>query len=180
MSFRLLHHQTPIWRRPSQLKHKLSTMELAWLLDNGSLTKKLVEKSQGEFYVEVIQQRIQTVSLAERQALGIPHGRWAVIREVILYGQQSPWVYARTIIPLSTLQGPLRRLHYLGNRPLGEQLFNDPSMCRKPMEIAQLSPQQLPSTLTLSSPAWGRRSVFTLSNKPLLVSEVFLPAIFQS
>jgi chorismate--pyruvate lyase len=157
----------------------LSAIELAWLLDKGSLTQKLIEKSQGDFYVEVIQQQIQKVPLTERKALGIPQGHWAVIREVILYGQQTPWIYARTIIPLTTLQGSLRRLHYLGNKPLGEQLFRDPSMRREPMEIASLTPQQLPRTLALSSPVWGRRSVFRLSDKPLLVSEVFLPAVFQ-
>jgi chorismate--pyruvate lyase len=179
LSFSFLHSQTPVWHRPSHLKQKLSAIELAWLVDKGSLTQKLIQKSQGDFYVGVIQQRIQNVPLTERRALNIPEGHWAVIREVILYGQQTPWVYARTIIPLTTLQGSLRRLHYLGNKPLGEQLFSDPSMRREPMEIALLTPQQLPHTLAISSPVWGRRSVFRLSNKPLLVSEVFLPAIFQ-
>jgi chorismate--pyruvate lyase len=142
------------------------------------LTQKLVEKSQGDFHVEVLKQSIQAVHFSERQALGIASRQWAVVREVILYGQQLAWVYARTVIPLATLHGPLRRLHYLGNKPLGEQLFTDPSMQREPMQIAQIQAQQLPPALALNQATWGRRSVFRLANKPLLVSEIFLPALF--
>ena len=34
----------------------------------------------------------------------------------------------------------------------------------------------VPETLLGNAHAWGRRSVFVLDGKPLLVSEVFLPA----
>lgn len=152
---------------------------MSWLLDTCSLTQKLIEKSHGNFSVELIQQSIQQVLFSEKKALHIAHRQWALIREVILYGQQTPWVYARTVIPLPTLHGPLRRLHYLGNKPLGEQLFTDPSMQREPVEIAQLPYELLPKKLHIQESTWGRRSVFRLSNKPLLVTEVFLPALFQ-
>jgi chorismate--pyruvate lyase len=151
----------------------------SWLLDTCSLTQKLLKKSHGDFSVELVQQNIRPVLFSEKKALSIPHRQWALVREVILYGKKSPWVYARTVIPLSTLDGSLRRLHYLVNKPLGEQLFTDPTMQREPVEVAQFSPLWLPPKLHIHTPTWGRRSVFRLSNKPLLVSEVFLPALFQ-
>ena len=151
----------------------------SWLLDKGSLTQKLIEKSRNNFHVEVIQQSIQAITFSEKRALEISQRQWAVSREVILYGNDTPWVYARTIIPLSTLRGRLRQLYYLGNKPLGEALFNDPSMQRGPVEIAKFHYQQLPSMLNISKPTWGRRSIFRLSDKPLLVSEVFLPALLN-
>lgn len=184
------YHQA-IWRRPQHTLTPIPERYQPWLSDKGSLTQRLLEKSQGQLRVEVLHQTIQSVSLSERQALNMTNRQWAVVREVVLYGKGAAWVYARTVIPLSTLHGPLRRLHYLGNKPLGEQLFTDPSMRREPLEIAQLQPQQLPEGIGADISAsieadisvdtkatWGRRSVFRLSNKPLLVSEVFLPDLF--
>ena len=101
-----------------------------------------------------------------------------MVREVVLYGNAQPWVFARSILPLSTLTGRLRKLRQLSNQPLGELLFKDPSMCREPVQYARfdagnnLLPQ---STVSMDQVSWGRRSVFRLDNKPLLVAEVFLP-----
>jgi chorismate--pyruvate lyase len=159
-----------------KLKHDIAHID--WLLDKSSLTQKLIEKSQGHFRVELLQQSIHAISFAEKRALGLSPRQWAVSREVILYGNQTPWVYARTVIPISTLKGALRRLYYLGNKPLGEALFADPSMKRESVEIAQFHCQHLPIAPAINAATWGRRSVFRLSNKPLLVSEIFLPDLF--
>lgn len=106
------------------------------------------------------------------------HHRLAVIREVVLYGKDQPWVYARSVLPLSSLTGHLRRLRKFDNRPLGALLFAEPSMRRGKLEIASIHPSQvaLPAALgVFDAPLWGRRSVFYLTGKPLLVSEIFLP-----
>lgn len=111
-------------------------------------------------------------------ALSIPSRTLALVREVILYGDGQPWVYARSIIPLSTLSGRLRKLCKLDNRPLGALLFSDPGMTRGPMQVACLTADNnvFPEKLKhISQPMWGRRSVFKLDAKPLLVSEIFLP-----
>lgn len=179
MSFSFQHTLEPLWQPASLIPSIHDIPHHSWLLDKCSLTQKLLEKSQGDFSVELIQQSIQHVLFSEAKALNIPNRQWALIREVILYGQKKPWVYARTVIPLSTLKGPLRRLHYLGNKPLGEQLFTDPTMQREPVEVAQLPAQWLPKKLNIHTSTWGRRSVFRLSNKPLLVSEVFLPELLK-
>lgn len=162
------------WHPASFQHHALKHNYKSWLLDPGSLTQKLIAHSQGQFRVEVLQQRTQRAQLSEYRALKLNRQRWAVVREVILYGQNTPWVFARTIIPLSTLKGPLKRLHHLGNRPLGEALFAEPSMRRKGVEVARVKARHLPKVAQQLKPRWGRRSVFTLKNKPLLVSEIFL------
>lgn len=171
----------PSWYPLAHKSHSVDSQYLPWLLDNSSLTKKLINKSHGRFRVSVLDQRIRQVPFSERHALQIPNRQWAVIREVVLYGNNTPWVYARTVIPLHTLHGPLRRLHYLGNKPLGEQLFTDSTMERGPIHVARFLPKQIPQQACKHSiewaSTWGRRSVFRLSNKPLLVSEVFLPAL---
>ena len=141
-----------------------------WLSDTGSLTARLLELSQGDLKVRVLQQSLEVPAFSERQLLGIGDRKRALVREVILFGANQPWVYARSIVPLTTLTGRLRKLRRLTNQPLGELLFKDPTMRREPVQVACFEPAS-----NINLPIWGRRSVFKLDNKPLLVAEVFLP-----
>ncbi len=141
-----------------------------WLKDKGSLTRSLVSASQGQFRVELLRQRYARPTRSEARALGSPPRCLALIREVQLMGLGQPWVYARSVIPVSTLSGAQRQLGGIGNRSLGSVLFSDPSMQREPLQIGQLC-------LTDGTRLWARRSVFRLAGKPLLVCEVFLPAL---
>ena len=167
----------PAWRRMISVSdYTVPGQWRPWLSDTGSLTQRLIDACNGELTVQVLRQNPGVPRLSERRALGLPQRRQALIREVILLGGGIPWVYARSIIPLSTLTGRLRRLRQLDNRPLGALLFSEPSMCREPVEIACYTSAQMPTALAAKqSTMWGRRSVFRLHNKPLLVSEIFLP-----
>jgi chorismate--pyruvate lyase len=144
-----------------------------WLLDRGSLTRRLVELSGGDFHVEPVSQQWARPLRNERLLLKLPDTQVAWVREVILYGKGKPWVFARSVIPVASIEGGLRYLKRLGTRPLGALLFSDPTMERGAIQIAPLEPDTLP--VETREPCWGRRSVFYLSGKPLLVSEVFLP-----
>jgi len=170
----------PLWRKASYPHYTLPSTLKTWLFDPGSLTQKLIAKSNDHFHVEVLQQKIERARLSEYRTLKLRTQRWTVVREVILHGNKVPWVYARTIIPLSTLKGKLRRLHYLGSRPLGGALFADPSMRRKGVELARIRSNHLPMNSRHLKPLWGRRSLFVLNNKPLLVGEVFLNALIET
>ncbi len=177
----------PKWQQASFRHQHLPKQLKQWLFDPDSLTKKLIDYSNNRLRVEVIDQRIKRARFSEYKALGLNHHRRAVVREVILYGADTPLVYARTIMPLSTLKGPLRRLYYLGNRPLGGALFADPTMRRGKLEVAvigsnALPPKALSSCTNNKGPfqqCWGRRSLFFLKNKPLLVCEIFLPTLYR-
>ena len=63
-------------------------------------------------------------------------------------------------------------------------LFNNPSLERQTIEVAEFDTNsavaKLSSDLQLNveSTLWGRRSIFVLENKPLMVAEVFLPDAF--
>jgi len=161
------------WQAHSQLQHRVQPRALKpWLLDRGSLTERLIAISEGQFRVEVLRQQWGVAHRDEAQLLGLKPRQAALIREVILYGRQQPWVYARSILPANSLDHSLRHLKQLGNKPLGAVLFSDPTLQRGDIEIAQLKPGLLPF---IDEPVWGRRSVFFLHQQPLLVSEVFLP-----
>lgn len=142
-----------------------------WLYDAGSLSRRLQRAAGGEFGVRVLSERWQCPTPDEARALGISHRRRALIREVELLGRDAePWVFARTVIPATTLTGVERRLLRLGSRSLGSYLFRDPSLERAPLRACRLQDRG-------GQHYWARRSVFHLHGKPLLVCEVFLPAM---
>lgn len=145
----------------------------SWLLDSGSLTARLRQLAKGDLRVEVVSQGWGRPNLSEARVLGIDPRQRVLVREVRLIGRGQAWVHARSLIPATTLTGKYRQLAHLGNRPLGELLFTDPDIQRGTIQTAPIplySPQQR---------CWARRSVFHLAGKPLLVSEVFLPALLQ-
>ena len=148
-----------------------------WLIDDGSLTRKLVALSKDQFEVQVLRQEVATPGAAEANALKMTQQTPVMIREVVLKGRERPWVFARSILPMTTMTGRLAGLRTLSNQPLGELLFQDPSMTREPLEAACLPARILSVPAALAAgdePLWARRSVFFLDQKPLLVSEVFL------
>ena len=107
----------------------------------------------------------------------------ALIRQVYLHCGDHRWVFARTVIPRKTLTGRQKYLANLGNKPLGAVLFADPLMHRDEVEVTSLRPGQSLFDAAVkgigSTPdhIWGRRSVFYLKKKSLLVNEIFLPTI---
>lgn len=153
----------------------------SWLLDQGSLTKRLINASNGAFQVRKLFQGWQRPTCSEAQCLGLKPRQLAVVREVELLCNGEPWVYARSVFPQQTLTGRLRSLKKLDTRPLGALLFSDPTMERTHFEIAALSNTRLKNYFSDQSAnfAWGRRSLFFLDEKPLLVAEIFLPALEQ-
>lgn len=181
----------PLWHHQRQIPRGFipPSME-AWLFDVASLTQRLRQVCQGRFQVQVMSQTRVRPLRDERCALGMRDHEYALVRMVYLLCDGQPWVFARTIIPLRTLSGAQRRLRRLGTKPLGEMLFADPSMRRSDVEVARLEPGSVlfnlataRVTVNLGQPPqaiWGRRSVFYLQHKPLLVGEIFLPELMSA
>lgn len=142
--------------------------------DEGSLTDILEALCGKDFNVRVLSQSLSRPALDECALLEIDNRRWALVREVLLLAGDSPLVYARSVLPLDTLTGRHRRLRQLGRTPLGRVLFSDPSMTRGDMQFAQFR-FALGGAKFGDHVIWGRRSVFYLAGKPLLVNEIFLP-----
>lgn len=177
LSYRSTH---PRWRPRRHLPcgRRPPALLWPWLDDSGSLTARLIELSQGQFRVQVLQQRLAIPARDEQLALQMARPALALIREVVLLGRQQPWVFARSVLPLASLVRELRHLRKQHNRPLGAFLFSQPQLQRSAIAVARFSGDDnyVPRTLRGTYPLWGRRSVFSLGGKPLLVSEVFLPA----
>ncbi len=178
------HAGDPLWQGLCQWHSPPIPRDIApWLTDKASLTARLRSLYGTDFSVRVLQQTWMRPQFGEAHLLSMQRGEVAWVREVHLLCRARACVFARTVIPRSTLQGRRRRLARLGARPLGEVLFADPSMRRDEVQIARIdqgSPLYRTALQTRPDqpPAiWGRRSVFHLEDHPLLVSEIFLPGI---
>jgi len=152
----------------------------SWLYDPRSLTKKL-EKSCHKFHVQVKQQL--TINSAVPQLSNyFNHTDKIFVREVLLCCDDLPVVFAQTEIPFSTLTEQQTQLAKIGAQSLGKILFQDPSMRRGAIEVAQFTKNSPVNALCSSigqcctDNLWARRSLFYVNAKPLLVSELFLPA----
>ena len=182
------------WMPLSQLRYACADRSLyAWLSDNSSLTQRLIEHCNGAFEVRVRGQRWKAPLLSESRLLGLRAGEYAMVREVELLCNGIPHVYARTLIPKSSLTGRACHLQGLGSKPLGALLFSDPTTRRSVIEYARLvashrlyqwamnSMREMDGEMdgVMESELWGRRTLFCYAGKPLLVNEIFLPAISQ-
>ncbi|RLJ18166.1 chorismate lyase [bacterium endosymbiont of Escarpia laminata] len=156
---------------------------LSWLRDEGSLTRRVIQACAGDFRVRVLHQGWGTPLYSEGQVLRLRRGETTLVREVELLCDETPWVFARTLIPATSLKGPARRLTLLGNKPLGAVLFSDPQVRRGITQVARLQPRHplfAAATSHLAHPPvelWGRRTLFYIAGRPLLVNEIFLPDI---
>ena len=152
-----------------------------WLKDTESLTKKIKQQCTNHFSVKLLSQSEQIAYQDEYKRLALNPREKVIVREVVLYCGDIPWVFARTIIPLTSLSGEAAQLSNLNTKPLGEVLFSSPQTTRKMIEIADLKNSDLLFQQAIqclkNKPAhlWARRTLFLFYNKPLLVNEIFLP-----
>jgi chorismate--pyruvate lyase len=152
-----------------------------WLTDPGSLTARL-QRHAGEIKVKVLFQGLRRVNRDETFLFAAPAKR-VMVREVLLLRGRTPLVFAHTVFDAGGLRGAWRGIAGLGNRPLGAALFADPRIARFPLRQKKLSRNHplyrraATQLKKMPSPLWARRSIFTAGKSPILVSEVFLPAI---
>lgn len=152
----------------------LTTTEQDWLLNTASLTARL-KALPGDF--KLLLRIEQPVFLPTFLA---QHWRCAkgVVREVILEVAGIPCVYAQSFMPLSTVEA-LVPLAELGDKPLGEYIFQQKSLARGDIELAEFAVGFALPGLGIQTPIFGRRSFFTLGSHQLLVQELFLPGLFE-
>lgn len=144
------------------LPQELNAAWLDWLLLEDSMTKRF-EQHCTQVTVRIVREAFisQDECLPEASLLPASERYW--LREIILCGDDEPWLLGRTVMPESTLKGPELALQQLGSTPLGRYLFSSSSLTRDYIQVGR------------SEALWGRRSRLRLSGKPLLLTELFLP-----
>jgi chorismate--pyruvate lyase len=153
-----------------------------WLLDRGSLTRRIQTRSR-LFSVELLTVTRKQATRDEWRLIETGSRRPVAMREVVLHSDSVPVVFAHSVAARRALKGPWRLLLTLGARPLGAALFADPRVARGPLCYRQIRQGHelyaLSGARSGSAPArfWARRSLFSFRGSYLLVTEVFLPAI---
>ncbi|MDP2694858.1 MAG: chorismate lyase [Gallionella sp.] len=155
-----------------------------WLRDHGSLTQRIQQRCT-RFAVRGVRSGLACIAPDEAALLGVAPQHLAWSREVFLYADGQPVVFAHSACARQHLRGAWSAVRGLSNRPLGALLFAHPLVERKPLHYKALRsahPLYRRAAAVLSNPPgrlWARRSLFYLHGAPLLVTEVFLPEILR-
>ena len=168
-----------VWLPRSQLSPLPAAQTLAWLFDEGSLTRRLTALSHDAFSVTPLFEGWQVLRDDECATLQLPTGSEGWVREVYLRGHGEAWVFARSVAARSALQDGGLNMDELGSRSLGELLFCDQAFQRRAIEVCHYPRQWLPAECQASG-LWGRRSRFDRGALSVLVAEIFLPALWHA
>lgn len=165
---------------PQPLRH--------WLTGGGSLTAKLKAHSE-TFRVQRLHQKTAICLRDEAAAIGLHRPGRVWEREVLLRCDNTPVVFAHTVVPMSADASDWPLFSALGERSLGTTLFGDPMVRRGELEFARLRAshplvQRARAALERNGIAppdeqllYARRCLYKRREGTLLVTEVFLPQV---
>ena len=142
-----------------------------WLQEGGSFMQRLRDHGLKP-RIQLLRQAFEAPQVEENAYLAQKPRQHVFIREVEICHELQPLLFARTAIPLKVLKGKERQLQFLGTRALGSVLFSYPKVKRSAFDLFSC---QLPQYA--KAELWGRRSVFQLGPKAVLLTEIFLPAL---
>lgn len=155
-----------------------------WITDPGSLTAAIRAHSQ-HFAIRQLRERTGRPLPTEAYLLPAYQYGPAIVREVLLLADERPVVFARSILPHASLHGKWQQLRRMGTRPLGQALFSARGARRTEVVYQKLTPRQAlfrqaaRAVYEMPPYLWARSSIFDLSSRPILVTEVFLPTILE-
>ena len=179
-----LFNREPLWvENRSGIRHTLPENVQSWTYEPGSLTQRLRDYYGDAVGVKVLLQQWNTPFLSERRLLKLRDNRYSLIREVLLHADGKPLILARTIFPANTVKIAKSNLSHLGSRPLGEVIFSYPKLERIEMDVTLINQttwtQPAIAEGHIDQPIWGRRTVYAIAHRQMLVSEFFLPGVLE-
>lgn len=153
-----------------------------WIADKASLTANVKQLCEGQFSVRVLKHDLTTTPAFAAEELGVPVGSELLHREVLLCDDDTPLVFACSLLPGAALTGRFAEIRTLGARPLGHWIFSEPVLHRQSMQFAWIPADarlfdRLPDIGAQTATLPGRKTVFTGAAFPFIVSEFFLPAL---
>jgi len=163
----------PAWdKKLNSLPNSISFTLKSWLIDGGSTTKHC-KNSFREFEIKVLREAFESPFKSEIKVLETKND--CFVRHVFLNCDEKPWIFGRLVVPEVTLEVYKNELLNLGNKPLGEFLFKQPSLKRSDFCFAKTEEKHKNYCVELGikNNLWGRRSLFYLENLPLLLTEFF-------
>ena len=136
---------------------------LSWLNESGSITSRI--KSFSDFKLKLLRDGPGEVDAAVDDLI-ISNYKENNIREVLLYSDEEPLIYAKSIIPLETIRLGLGVLGNLKENPLGDILFSNPEIKKEYMLFARFESNE--------KIFYGRKGIYSVKGFPFSVCEIFL------
>ena len=146
--------------------------EFSWLTEEGSLTERL-KNEFNDAKVDVIYEGLASEEKTD------------YIREVIIKSHDKPMIFAHTRLKMNDLEDPWICLKTLGQQSLANILFKDPQISRRSLLYRVCEPEDvlykhLKSLGYMQEEIlWMRQSEWERYGKILLLTEVFLPNLFN-
>jgi chorismate--pyruvate lyase len=178
--------------------HFLPSMLRDWLCETSSLTQRVVNACTPAqpFKLQLLQRGFAPAHRDELPLLGLhdprtlfacSHPRTRVrVREILLKRGDIPLVFAHSVISHRDLNGAWAILDGIGGRSLGSILFHDHTVRRGALHFRRIDRRHPLFAKALPwcgadqpSELWARRAVFERRGRPLIVTEVFLPAVMK-
>ena len=151
----------------NQPRQQIPAVFREWLYASGSLTQQLTDLADGQFRVQPLKEHFQRLSFENASWMGMPHQHTSWVRESYLYGcDEQPWVKAKSIFPILSLQKRARIFQHIGSKPIGWLLFQrtNPHCERRVIYLED---------------GWTRQSCYTWHGCKFIVQETFLSAFQQ-
>ena len=146
--------------------------EFSWLTEQGSLTERL-QKEFNDVKVDIIYEGVVLEKSTD------------YIREVVIKTHNEPMILAKTQLKVSDLQDAWICLKTLGQQSLANILFKDPDISRVSLLYRICEPGEtlyshLKSLEYIDKEIlWVRQAEWERHGKSILLTEVFLPNLFN-
>ena len=162
-----------MWNKNIQIEHKLKF----WLLDVKSLSYRI--RNIAKLEIIPIETRVSNIFLNEKKVLGYRKSEHLYLREVLIYADKLPIMYARTILPSKYLRGFWHKIKKLNNKPLADIVFERRMIIRSDFKFKKQSINDDFSkrikmfSLKKIKILATRQSTFKNKNEKVLLTEVF-------
>lgn len=153
------------WQSPDEFPH-LNRHASQWLTEQGSLSHKLAEHCQ-HFSVEVVRNEASPLHTMSQEEMELLDHEPCWLREVVLSGDNQPWVIGRTLMSLESMDRSQYDISQQGTVPIGVTIFSSADTSRDALQVAQIA--------TPEGDLFARRSRLWVKGHPILVAELFLP-----
>jgi chorismate--pyruvate lyase len=167
------------WLPLAECRDRVPAALEPWLAEPGLLTARVRAACGTSTRLHML--RLDPAPLDPRIArrLGVEDAT-CLLREIEFTCGARRWIFAQTVLPQSSVKHH-PWLRELGDRALGESLSAVEDVRREPLEYRELHGRH-PLARAAGADAstgslWARRAVYRLGDWPILVQEVFLPAL---
>lgn len=168
------------WLALADCAERVPTLLMPWIAEPGLLTSRVRTQCGATARLRLLRLEPAPLDPVLAHRLGVDDAM-CLLREIEFTCGARRWVFAQSVFPESTVRSH-PWLRELGDRGLGESLSAVDDVRREPLEYQELraghplARAALPKSTDAAS-VWARRAVYRLGGPPILVQEVFLPAL---